>query len=158
MIFITLGTQDKPFNRLLKQVDKEIKNGNICEKVIVQAGCTKYETENMECFNQVSQEAFEKYMKECNLLITHAGVGSIITGLKYNKTIIAIPRLEEYGEAANNHQMQIVETFSKDGFLIGLNDLNKLSYALKRAENFKPKKFISNTKKFTKNIIDFIEG
>ena len=46
MILITLGTQDKSFERLLKAVDKEIENGNIKEKVIAQIGTTKYESKN----------------------------------------------------------------------------------------------------------------
>ena len=44
MILVTLGTQDKGFERLLKQVDEEIKKGNIREKVVVQAGYTKYDS------------------------------------------------------------------------------------------------------------------
>ena len=42
LIFVILGTQDKQFPRILKSLEKEIKNGNIKEKIIVQAGSTKY--------------------------------------------------------------------------------------------------------------------
>ena len=42
MILVTLGTQDKEFKRLLESIDKEINNGTITDKVVVQAGCTKY--------------------------------------------------------------------------------------------------------------------
>ena len=55
MILITLGTQDKSFERLLKAVDKEIENGNIKEKVIAQIGTTKYESKNMELFDSYSK-------------------------------------------------------------------------------------------------------
>ena len=51
MIFITLGTQDKPFTRLLEAVQREIDNGNIKDKVVVQAGCTKFKTDDMEIFD-----------------------------------------------------------------------------------------------------------
>ena len=51
MIFVTLGTQDKNFDRLLVAIDKEIKKGNIKEKVIVQAGTTNFKSENMEIFD-----------------------------------------------------------------------------------------------------------
>ena len=51
MILVTLGTQDKSFVRLLKAIDREIKKGNIKEKVIVQAGYTKYNSKNMEIFD-----------------------------------------------------------------------------------------------------------
>ena len=51
MIFVTLGTQDKKFPRLLQALDKAIEKGEIEEKVIVQAGNTKYESENMDIFD-----------------------------------------------------------------------------------------------------------
>ena len=69
MILVALGTQDKPFTRLLDQVQKEIDNGNIKDKVVVQAGCTKYESEDMEIFDLIPMDEFDKLMSECDLLI-----------------------------------------------------------------------------------------
>lgn len=157
MIFVTLGTQDKPFTRLLKKIDEEINKGNIKEEIIVQGGCTKIDTKNMKIFNQVSQQEFEEYIKKCDLLLTHAGVGSIITGLKYDKKVVAVARLAKYGEAANDHQIQLIENFSQEGYILGVNDLNDLSKVLKEAKKFKPKKYISNTKKFVDQLINYIE-
>ena len=54
MILVILGTQDKEFPRLLEAVDREIEKGNIKEKVVVQAGQTKYESKNMEILDLVS--------------------------------------------------------------------------------------------------------
>ena len=51
MILITLGTQDKQFTRLLNVVQNEIDKGNIKDKVIVQAGHTKFESNDMEIFD-----------------------------------------------------------------------------------------------------------
>ena len=87
MIFVTLGTQDKGFERLLKAIDKAIDDGTIKDKVIVQAGFTKYESKNMEIFTEVSKEEFDKYLKEAKLVITHGGVGSIVGALKYHKKV-----------------------------------------------------------------------
>ena len=84
MILVTLGTQDKNFSRLLDAVQKQINNGNIKEEVIVQAGCTKYKSEDMKIFDLLDQEEFKRLISECDLLITHGGVGSILTGLKNN--------------------------------------------------------------------------
>ena len=89
MIFVTLGTQDKSFERLLKAIDKEIEKGNIKEKVIVQAGLTKYESPNMEILDLISEDEFDRLVDECDLLITHGGAGSILAGIKKNKKIIA---------------------------------------------------------------------
>jgi len=156
MILVTLGTQDKSFERLLKAVDKEITKGNIKDKVVVQAGCTKYESKNMEIFDLIDRDEFSKLIQDCDLLITHGGVGSILTGLKNNKKVIAVPRLSKYHEHINDHQLQIIDRFSESGFIIPLNNPEDLATALKKSEKFKPKKFVSNTEHFIKVIEDYI--
>ena len=157
MILVTLGTQDKSFERLLKAVDKCIDKGYIKDKVVVQAGFTKYESKNMEIFDYIPYDKFDKYMKECDLLITHGGVGSIITGLKNNKVVIAAPRLKEYKEHTNNHQLEIIDKLSSDGYILALNDFNKLNDVLDKSKTFKPKKYKSNTNNMIKIIKDFIK-
>ena len=158
MIFVTLGTQDKAFSRLLDAIEKEIQNGNIKEKVIVQAGHTEYTSSNMEILKLIPMEDFDKYIKECDILITHAGVGSIMTGITNNKKVITVARLKEYDEHTNNHQVQIATEFSKQGYIIYLDNLDDLGKVLKNIKNFKPKKFKSNNKNFMNVIENFIEN
>ena len=153
MIFVTLGTQDKPFNRLLNEIQKQIANKNINDKVIVQAGCTKYTSSDMQIFDLLPMDEFSELIEKCDLLITHGGVGSIIEGLKKNKKVIAVPRKAKYGEHVNDHQQQIIENFNAEGYIIGINDVSELSDALLRAKKFKPKKYKSNTN----NIIELVE-
>ena len=96
MIFVTLGTQDKTFERLLKALDKAIDKGEIKEKVIVQAGNTKYESKNMEIFDLISPDEFKELVNKCDILITHGGVGSILSAVKQGKKVIAAARLKKY--------------------------------------------------------------
>ena len=156
MILVTLGTQDKSFKRLLEAIDKQVELGNIKDKIVVQAGCTKYESKNMEIFDLIPMEKFDDLIKSCDLLITHGGVGSIITGLKNNKTVIAAARLEKYKEHTNDHQLQIIENFSNDGYILSLDNFDELDKILEKAKKFKPKKYVSNTDKMIKIIEDFI--
>lgn len=154
MILVTLGTQDKTFPRLLDAIQKQIDKGNIKDKVVVQAGNTKYESKDMEIFDLIDRDAFSELISSCDLLITHGGVGSIITGLKNNKKVIAAPRLEKYGEHTNDHQLQIIEKFSMSGFILPLYDFDKLDEVIKDSKKFKPKKYQSNTS----NMISLIEN
>ena len=158
MIFVTLGTNDESFERLLKAIDKEIDKGNIKEKVIVQAGCTKYSSKNMEIFDLVTKEEFDKLISECDLLITHGGVGSILTGINKGKKVIAVPRLAKYKEHGNDHQLQIVENFSERKYILAVKDLNKLGKTIEKAKKFKPQKFVSNTHNIINMIEDFIDN
>lgn len=157
MILVTLGTQDKSFERLLKTIQKCIDKGVIKDKVVVQAGCTKFESNEMEIFDLIPYDEFDKYIKKCDILITHGGVGSIITGLKNNKVVIAAPRLKEFNEHTNNHQLEIINELSKDGYLLPLIDFDDLRKILNNAKKFKPKEFKSNTKNMIKIISEFIE-
>ena len=156
MILVILGTQDKQFTRLLEAVDKEIKKGTIKDRVVVQAGQTKYESDNMEIFDLVPAPEFEKLMDEADLVITHGGAGSILSAIKKGKKVIAAPRLAKYQEHHNDHQKQIIGEFAKLGYIQELKDFNKLGTMIKKINNFKPKKFESNTQNMIKLIDDYI--
>ena len=157
MIFVTLGTQDKGFPRLLEAIDKQIEKGNIKEKVIVQAGLTEYESDNMEIFDLVPQKDFDKYVDEASLIITHGGAGSILTAVKKGKKVIAAARLSKFKEHNNDHQLQIVKEFSKKGYILELDNFDELDKVLKKAKEFKPKKYVSNTKNIEKLVTKYIE-
>lgn len=157
MILVLVGTSDYNFKRLLEAVDKQVKNGNIKDKVIVQAGCNKYKSDNMEIFDLIEKEKLDKLVKEADVIITHGGVGSILQALEYKKPVIAAARLKKYEEAANDHQKQIIEEFVNRGFILELTDFNKLDEVLKEAKTFKPKSYKSNNKNFVKVLDDYIK-
>ena len=157
MILVVLGTQDKGFPRLLEAVDKEIEKGTIKDKVVVQAGQTKYESKNMEIFDLLPLPEFEKTMDKADLIITHGGAGSILDAIKRGKKIIAAPRLAKYKEHHNDHQKQIIGEFAKQGYILELRDFNKLDKLIEKSKNFKPKKFESNTNNMIKLIEEYIE-
>ncbi len=159
MVFVTLGTQDKDFSRLLKAIDAEIEKGIIKEKVVVQAGYMygKYESKNMEMFDLVDRDKFAEMMAECSYLITHGGVGSILTGIKASKKVIVCPRLSKYNEHMNDHQVQIVDEFSKAGYILAYNEGDDLGEIINHINDFIPKKFVSNTHNIITIIEDFID-
>ena len=141
MILVMLGTQNNDFHRLLDEIEKNIENGNIKEEVIVQAGYTKYKSNKMKIFDMTSKENLEELIKKADLIITHAGVGSIEMSLEQNKKVIAVPRLKKYGEHVNDHQKDIEKKLNEKGCLIGIDDVSKLSSALKKVKKFIPKKY-----------------
>ena len=145
LILITLGTNDKSFVRLLNEVQKLIDQGKITDRVVVQAGVTEFKSSTMEIFDPIPFSQFDDLINQCDLLITHGGVGSITTGLKKGKTVIAVPRLAQYGEHVNDHQLQIIDNFDKAGYIIGLADVSQLEEALVTAKTFTPNAYQSNT-------------
>ena len=157
MILVMLGTQNNSFHRLLEKIDELIEKGIIKEEVIVQAGYTKYESNKMKIIDFTSREELEKLEQKANFIITHGGVGSIITSLEKGKKVIAVPRLHEYGEHVNDHQKEIIEKFNKSGYIIGIKSVEELENAMKKIEKFKPNPYTENNNKILKIIEDFID-
>lgn len=157
MIFVSLGTNDKSFERLLKAIDNEIQNGNIKDEVIVQSGYTKYDSDNMKIIDLMSLSMFNKCIADCDILITHGGVGTILDGLKKGKKVIAFPRLSRYKEHVNDHQIEIVEEFYNSGYIL-TGKVNEVSSLVKKCSSFVPKDYKSNNYKFNKLIIDTIDS
>ena len=159
MILVMLGTQNNSFERLLKKMDELIEKKVIDEKVIVQSGYTNYESKNMRIFDLIPQEELERYQEQADLIITHGGVGSIVSSIKKGKKVIAIPRLHRYHEHVNDHQKQIVESFDKKGYIIGIQRIDELRNAIIRAQEFEPKKYEEKSNsKILKLIEDFIDN
>ena len=157
MILVLLGTQNNSFKRLLEEIDRLIDKKVIDEEVIVQAGYTKYESKNMKIFDMISRKELDEYYKNANYIITHGGVGSIISGLNNEKKVIAVPRLKKYGEHVNDHQIEIVNLFNEKGFIIGLNSTKQLEEGIRKLKDFVPVKYTHNNDKMLKIIEDFIE-
>lgn len=156
MILVLLGTQNNSFHRLLEEIEKNIQEGIIDEEVIVQAGYTKYESKNMKIFDLITKEKIEKFQEKANLIITHGGVGSIISSIEKHKKVIAVSRLHEYQEHVNNHQIEIVRDFNNKGYIIGIEKVEDLKQAIIKSKEFKPKEYEKNNKLMMKIIEDFI--
>ncbi|MBP3920341.1 MAG: beta(1,3)galactosyltransferase EpsH [Bacilli bacterium] len=157
MIFVCLGTQDKEFKRLPLKIEELVNNRVIKEEVIMQVGTTKFSSNKIKVYDMMSMDKFANCVKNCDLLITHGGVGTILDALKHNKKIIAFPRLAKYHEHVNDHQIQIINEFYNNGYLLTgeIDDMEKL---ILKSKNFTPKKYKSNNYKFNKLIDDYIEN
>lgn len=153
MIFVTLGSQKFQFNRLLIEIDKLIERGIISSNLFAQIGYSDYKPKYFKYNTFLNQSDFQKYMRKCNLVITHAGTGAIISALKNNKKVIAVPRLSKYHEHVDDHQVQIVEEFSKANLVEACYNVNNLEDSLKKAKLKEYTQFRSNTNQ----IIGFLE-
>lgn len=157
MIFIALGTQKFQFNRLLKLVDKLVEEKKINDKVFAQIGYSDYKPRNYRFVEFLNKDDFEDNINMCNLLITHGGVGTIISGLNKDKSIIVVPRLAKYYEHVDDHQCEIAKAFSRKKLVLAYNEKEELDYLIKQSKIFKYEKYISNRKNINLRVIEFIE-
>lgn len=133
MIFVCLGTQIFQFNRLVKELDILVKNGDIKEEVVAQIGATDYIPKYFQYKRFMDKEEFESYQDIADVVISHGGTGALIGASKKRKNIIAVPRLAKFGEHVDDHQLQIVKVLESEGYIRAVYDINKLLITLNKA-------------------------
>ncbi len=148
MIFVTLGTHDKTFERLLMNIDELIDKGVIQGDVIVQAGKTNYSSKNMKIFDFIELNRMNQYIEKCDYMISHAGVGTIMNAINHQKKIIAVARRAKFGEHENDHQVEITTKFSDFGYILGCTEVEELEEKIKMIDQFKTKPYESNNQSF----------
>jgi len=152
MIFVTVGGSSSGFSRLIKKMDDITES--IENEVVMQIGKTDYKPENSKFFDYVSKEEIEKYYRKANIIVGHAGIGTIISSYKYKTQIIIVPRRKEYDEHFDDHQMEIAKRLEEEGIGIVIYDVDDLESAIKSVKGSKinsldrEKSLVKNLKKY----------
>lgn len=158
-ILITVGASEYGLDRLLKIIDELCDEGILDgTHIIAQKGASKYESRNFQSFDLIAREDFQKYMEIADLIIAHAGTGSVIPPLKLGKKIIVFPRRECFGEHLDDHQLELSNVFTTAGYTLCAIDKQSMLQCLAEVENFSPKTFKSNRENMNKLIIDYIDN
>lgn len=135
MIFLTVGTLF-PFDRLVKAIDKAVADGLITEEIIAQVGNGGFKGENIKCVDVLGKDGFDKHVREASCLISHAGMGSITMSLSHNKPLLVMPRLKQFGEHVNDHQLGTAKKFEKLGHVLAAYDEDQLAEKIVQLKTF----------------------
>ena len=129
MIFVTVGSRNYPFDRLFQKLDKLYEEGSVEDAIFAQIGTSTYVPKHFEYKDFISQEEFLEKIKAADIVISHGASGSIMKALNAGKKVVAVTRLEKYGEHINDHQIQNNEAFASNGYVLmadlELNDLGE---------------------------------
>lgn len=127
MIFVTVGTHEQPFNRLVQTIDELKRDGIITENVIIQTGFSTYEPQYCKWDKLIPYKQMVKNVKEARIVITHGGPASFIMPLQIGKTPIVVPRQKKFGEHINDHQVEFARNvYERMGTIIPVEDCRKL--------------------------------
>lgn len=136
MIFVTVGSRNYPFDRLFKKLDELYEDGTLTEKMFAQIGTSTYIPKHYEYKDFISQDEFADKIKEADIVVSHGASGSIMKALNAGKKVIAVTRLEKYGEHINDHQIQNNVAFGSNGFvLVADNELSDLGECFAKIHN-----------------------
>ena len=115
MIFVTVGTHEQPFNRLVKKIDELKRDGVITEEVIIQTGFSTYEPKYCKWSKLIPYQQMLKNVEDARIVITHGGPASFIMPLQLGKTPIVVPRQQQFRNVAE-----------RMGTIIPVEDVDKL--------------------------------
>lgn len=116
MIVVTVGMQ-LGFDRLIAAMDRIAPTLDL--PVIAQTGKGTYRPTNMEVRERISPGEFETLLQQSRLIVSHAGIGTILTAQRFSKPIVLFPRRLEHGEHRNDHQVATVRNLEgRSGLLI----------------------------------------
>ena len=118
LIFVTVGSRKYPFDRLFRKLDELCEEKIIIDKIFAQTGTSLYKPQYYEYKNFISPQEFDERITDADIIISHGASGSIMKALNAGKKVIAVTRLEKYGEHINDHQLQNNEAFSKNGYVL----------------------------------------
>lgn len=127
MIFVTVGTHEQPFNRLIEYMDNLKRDGIITEEVIMQTGFSTYEPKYCKWNKLLPYKEMEQNVRDAHIVITHGGPASFIMPLQIGKTPIVVPRQHQFNEHVNDHQVEFAKAVSKRmGTIIPVLDIEEL--------------------------------
>ena len=134
-IFVTVGSRPYPFDRLIKKLDELCEEGIIQGEMFAQVGISKYLPKHYEYKDFVSQEEFLERVDWADIVVSHGASGSIMKALNAGKKVIAVTRLEKYGEHINDHQIQNNEAFASNGYVVAVFEMDELGNAFEAFYN-----------------------
>lgn len=113
MIFVTVGTHEQPFNRLIQKVDELKRTGIIQEEVFIQTGFSTYQPEYCNWSNMIPYQQMIRNVSRAHIVITHGGPASFVLPLQIGKIPVVVPRQYQFKEHVNNHQVEFTRNVAQ---------------------------------------------
>lgn len=131
MIFLTVGTGPDGFDRLVRGVDDIAPD--LDEPVCAQIGRGEYVPEHLDWFRFTSEAAIHDLYREADLVVAHAGAGTLLTALSYGTPVVVLPRLAGRGEHTDDHQLELARALGDRPDVRVVSDTDELAAAIEKS-------------------------
>lgn len=160
MIFVTVGTHEQQFNRLVESVDRLKETGVITEDVIIQTGFSTYEPRHCRWQKLFPYKEMVQMVENARIVITHGGPSSFIMPLQIGKIPVVVPRQKQYEEHVNDHQLVFAKALAeRQGNLLVVEEIGELKDVLLGYSDIVasiPTEMKSNNQKFNEKIAEIV--
>lgn len=127
MLFVTVGTHEQPFNRLIHYIDDLKRDNIIQDEVVMQIGFSTYIPQYCQWSKLIPYKDVEKMIETARIVITHGGPASFVMPLQIGKIPVVVPRQHIFQEHVNDHQIEFVKAVAQRmGNIIPVYEITKL--------------------------------
>lgn len=159
MIFVTVGTHEQQFNRLVEYIDRWA--GEHDEDVVIQTGYTRIEPENCKWQRFYSHDDMIDMIRKARVVVTHGGPCCYMEVLRMGKIPVVVPRNNRLGEHVDDHQIKICrEYLNHYNNILLIEDIDKLGDCLSSYDeltsNMDSKDIMSNNRAFCEKMSGLI--
>lgn len=157
MIFVTVGNHYQGFDRLIKKMDEIASRTSY--GIMIQKGYSSYDPQYAKYFDFVPIQTAMEYIRTSELVISHAGIGTIILCKEYGVPLLIFPRRKKYGEHGTDHQVEIAKALQerKDDNIFVVYEENQLEDKIREIFG-SPKRFVPAENIGRKNLIKVIRA
>lgn len=142
MIFVTVGHQ-MPFDRMIQAVDRWA-HANPDREVFAQIGAGRYKPRHMASESFIMPDDYQRRIVEADLIVAHAGTGTILSALRLRKPLLVMTRLSDLGETRNDHQIPTAKYFVEHGYVL-IGDEHDFAEKMTELESFEPSGSVSES-------------
>lgn len=154
MIFVTVGTHEQQFNRLIEEIDKLKEEEIITSDVFIQVGFSDYHPQFCEWKQFLSYDEMNSLMKKSDTIITHGGPATFMNVIANGKKPVVVPRRKKFGEHVNDHQLDFCKRIVQEGYdLVLIEDIKEIRKHLIPSRSTTTK---SNNERFVKQFSSLI--
>lgn len=161
MIFVTVGTHEQQFNRLIACVDGMKQWGEIQEDVVIQTGSSTYEPQSCQWAKTFSYQKMQQLVSDARIVITHGGPSSFFAPMMMGKIPVVVPRTKRLREHVNDHQIRFCRRLKElGGNILLAEDAPQLKYILENYDEITHSmsgRFESNNEAFNRKFADIVD-
>lgn len=156
MIFVTVGTHEQQFDRLIKEVDRLKKENFIQDEVFIQTGYSNYIPQYCKWEKIISYEKMNQLIDESDIIITHGGPATFMGVIAKGKVPIVVPRQKKFGEHVNDHQIEFCNRVKKNYPIILIKETSDIIEKIKDVDS-KTAKITNNNEKFCRGLVELLQ-
>jgi len=138
MIFVTLGTHEQPFNRLIEGIDRLVTKRLLNEPVFIQLGFSTYIPKSCDWAEMLPYQEMMEKIREARIVIAHGG-DTLMEILSMGKIPVAVPRQARFGEHVDDHQVRFVRRLEEMNKVLAVYEIDRLKEVILNYENLSQK-------------------